>query len=98
MKLARWLGPIIAIVVAALPFVVKAYQLDFLIFLLINVIVVVSYRLVTITGEWSLSHVVIMGVGAYTSAIVTKQLGFPIIIAMPVAGLMSALIAYVLSF
>ena len=98
MKLARWLAPIIAIVVAVLPFVVKAYQLDFLIFLLINIIVVVSYRLVTITGEWSLSHVVIMGVGAYTSAIVTKQLGFPIIIAMPVAGLMSALIAYVLSF
>jgi len=98
MNVARWLGPIVAIVIAALPFAVKAYQLDFLIFLLINVIVVVSYRLVTITGEWSLSHVVIMGVGAYASAIGTKQLGLPVLAAMPIAGLVSALIAYVLSF
>jgi branched-chain amino acid transport system permease protein len=98
MNVARWLGPIVAIVIAALPFAVKAYQLDFLIFLFINVIVVVSYRLVTITGEWSLSHVVIMGVGAYASAIGTKQLGLPVLAAMPIAGLASALIAYVLSF
>jgi len=98
MNVARWLGPIVAIVIAALPFAVKAYQLDFLIFLFINVIVVVSCRLVTITGEWSLSHVVIMGVGAYASAIGTKQLGLPVLAAMPIAGLASALIAYVLSF
>ena len=98
MRVARWLGPIVAIVIAALPFAVKAYQLDFLIFLFINIIVVVSYRLVTITGEWSLSHVVIMGVGAYASAIGTKQLGLPVLAAMPIAGLVSALIAYILSF
>jgi branched-chain amino acid transport system permease protein len=98
MRVARWFGPIVAIVIVALPFAVKAYQLDFLIFLFINVVVVVSYRLVTITGEWSLSHVVIMGVGAYASAIGTKQLGLPVLAAMPIAGLVSALIAYILSF
>jgi branched-chain amino acid transport system permease protein len=98
MKLARWLGPVVVVVIAVLPFAVKPYQLDFLIFLLINIVVVTSYRLVTITGEWSLSHVVIMGVGAYASAIATKQLGVPVLIAMPIAGLVSAFVAYVLSF
>lgn len=96
--MARWLGLILAIVIVWLPFAVKAYQLDILIFLFINVIVVVSYRLVAITGEWSLSHVVIMGVGAYASAIGAKLLGLPVFVAMPIAGLISAAIAYVLSF
>jgi len=83
---------------AALPFVVRAYQLDFLIFLLINVILVVSYRLVTLAGEWSLVHVVMMGVGAYASALAAKLLGFPFWLALPAAGIMSALVAFVLSF
>ena len=54
---------LLALAVCAVPFLVKPYQLDIAIFLLINVLVVVSYRLVTITGEWSLAHVVMMGVG-----------------------------------
>jgi len=95
----RWLGAAALIaLVAGLPFAVKAYQLDFLIFLLINVILVVSYRLVTITGEWSLGHVVLMGVGAYTSAIAAKQFGLPFAVALPLAGAVAALVAYVLSF
>ena len=58
-----------------LPFNLKFHQQDFMIFLLINVLVVVSYRLMTLTGEWSLIHVVVMGVGAYSSALLTKYLG-----------------------
>ena len=54
---------ILALALAAIPFLVKPYQLDIAIFLLINILVVVSYRFVTITGEWSLAHVVMMGVG-----------------------------------
>lgn len=95
----RWLGLLALLaVMALLPFVVRAYQLDFLIFLLINVIVVVSYRLVTLAGEWSLVHVVLMGVGAYTSALAAKLLGFPFWLALPAAGVVSALVAFVLSF
>ena len=44
---------------SVLPFTLKFHQQDFMIFLLINVLVVVSYRLVTLTGEWSLIHVII---------------------------------------
>ncbi|MEQ8370408.1 MAG: branched-chain amino acid ABC transporter permease, partial [Alphaproteobacteria bacterium] len=38
-----------------------------LVTMMIFAIVVVSYRLLAMTGEFSLAHVVIMGVGAYAS-------------------------------
>lgn len=81
-----------------LPFVVSQYQLDFLIFLLINVIVVASYRLITTTGEFSLGHVVMMGSGAYASAILTKQAGLSPWLSMPLGGAVSGLLAFLLSF
>ena len=65
---------------------------------MINVLVVVSYRLVTLTGEWSLIHAVMMGVGAYASAIVTKHLDFSFWIGLPLAGVVAALFATLLCF
>ncbi len=95
----RWLAlGAVAVLVAVLPFAVKAYQLDFLIFLLINILLVVSYRFVTLAGEWSLIHVVLMGVGAYASALAAKLLGFPFWLALPAAGATAGLVAFVLSF
>jgi branched-chain amino acid transport system permease protein len=81
-----------------LPFNLKFHQQDFMIFLLINVLVVASYRLMTLTGEWSLAHVVLMGVGAYSSALLTKEIGLSFWVTMPLAGLICALIALILSF
>ena len=59
----------------ALPHLLSYSQQEILVFLTINVLVVVSYRLLTLTGEWSLGHVVMVGVGAYASALFTKKLG-----------------------
>jgi branched-chain amino acid transport system permease protein len=87
---------LVALVVV--PYVVKPYQLDIAIFLLINIILVTSYRFNTLTGEWSLIHVVMMGVGAYASALLTKQIGLSFWIALPLAGIISATLALVLSF
>jgi len=81
-----------------LPHVLSYSQQEIAVFLVINVLVVVSYRLLTLTGEWSLGHVVIMGVGAYTSALVSKRLGVPIPLSMVLGAVMAAAIAYVLSF
>ncbi|MFQ5544367.1 MAG: branched-chain amino acid ABC transporter permease [Acidiferrobacterales bacterium] len=83
---------------SALPFTLKFHQQDFMIFLLINVLVVVSYRLVTLTGEWSLIHVVLMGVGGYASALLAKMVGLSFWLTMPIAGIVTALIAFALSF
>jgi branched-chain amino acid transport system permease protein len=57
-----------------------------------------SYRLLTLTGEWSLGHVVIMGVGAYASALMTKKLGVPVPVGMILGGVTAALLAVLLSF
>ncbi len=61
-------------------------------------VVVVSYRLVTITGEWSLAHVVMMGVGGYASALLAKRAGLDFWLSMPLAALFTAGLAFVLSF
>ena len=87
---------LVALVV--LPHFLKYYHQDFLIFLVINVLVVVSYRLVTLTGEWSLIHAVMMGVGAYASALMTRNLGVSFWISLPLSGVVAAIIAALLCF
>lgn len=82
----------------ALPFLVRPYLHGVLIGLLINVVVVVSYRLITTTGEWSLGHVVMMGAGGYASALLVKQLDVSFWISVPSGGVIAAAIAFLLSF
>ncbi len=81
-----------------LPHFLKYHQQDFLIFLTINVLVVVSYRLVTLTGEWSLIHAVMMGVGAYTSALLSKNFDISFWITLPMAGVVAGAMALLLSY
>jgi len=81
----------------ALPYILSYSQKELLVFLVINVLLVVSYRFLTLTGEWSLGHVVMMGVGAYASALLVKRLGMPPLLAMPVAAAIAAAVAAVLS-
>ena len=88
----------ILIILVILPHFLKYHHQDFMIFLVVNVLVVVSYRLVTLTGEWSLIHAVMMGVGAYASALVTKHLGFSFWLGLPIAGITAAMIAALLCF
>ena len=80
------------------PHILSYSQREVLVFLIINVLVVSSYRLVTLTGEWSLGHVVIMGAGGYASALYAKLVGMPVPLAMLMGGATSALLAYILSF
>jgi branched-chain amino acid transport system permease protein len=96
---AKGLGLLIGLLAIVLaPLVVKVYQLDILIFLFVNIILVCSYRFNTLTGEWSLIHVVMMGVGGYSSALLTKELGFSFWLALPSAAVVTAAIAFVLRF
>jgi branched-chain amino acid transport system permease protein len=81
-----------------LPYALSLSQQEILVLLVINVLLVSSYRLLTLTGEWSLAHVVIMGVGAYASALVSKDLSVPVPLAMLVGAATAALVAFLLSF
>ena len=81
-----------------LPNVLSFSQQEVLVFLVINVLLVSSYRLLTLTGEWSLGHAVIMGVGAYASALFSKEFGIWVPVSMLLGGVTAALIAVILSF
>lgn len=93
---ALWLALGAALI--ALPHTLSFSQQEILVFLTINVLLVASYRLLTLTGEWSLGHVVIMGVGAYASALISKRLGVAVPIAMLLGAGAAALAAFLLSF
>ncbi|MEQ8896856.1 MAG: branched-chain amino acid ABC transporter permease [Roseovarius sp.] len=90
--------PVIAVALILLPHGLSFSQQEILVFLTINVLLVSTYRLLTLTGEWSLGHVVIMGVGAYASALYTKEFGVFVPVSMLLGGITAALIAIVLSF
>jgi branched-chain amino acid transport system permease protein len=81
-----------------LPHFLQFHHQDLLIFLTINVLVVASYRIVTLTGEWSLIHAVMMGVGGYTAALAFKQFELGMWFTLPLAGIVAALIAALLCF
>jgi branched-chain amino acid transport system permease protein len=89
---------LIAAVLIVLPHLLSLSQQEILVLLVINVLLVCSYRLLTLTGEWSLAHVVIMGVGAYGSALVAKRLAVPVPFAMLAGAAMAGLLAFLLSF
>lgn len=93
-------GIIILVAVAAfiaLPYGLTFSQQEILVFLTINILLVSSYRMLTLTGEWSLGHVVIMGVGAYASALFSKKLGIYVPVSMLLGGITAALLAMLLS-
>ncbi len=92
------LGMVLLAALILVPHLLSVSQKEILVLLVINVLLVSSYRLLTLTGEWSLAHVVIMGVGAYGSALVSKELGWPVPLSMLAGSVMAALLAYLLSF
>lgn len=100
MKGAAEIGGSIALLIGllVLPHFLKFHHQDLLIFLTINVLVVASYRLVTLTGEWSLIHAVMMGVGGYTATLLFKNYDFGMWLTVPLAGGVAAVIAALLCF
>lgn len=82
----------------AAPWLVGEYHLEILILFLINLLLASSYRLVTTTGDWSLSHVVMMGVGAYATALAAKFLGWPFWLGVPLAAVTAAIVGAVLIY
>lgn len=89
---------LLAAVLIALPHLLSFSQQEILVVLVINVLLVCSYRLLTLTGEWSLAHAVIMGVGAYASALTAKELDVPVPLAMLVGASVAGFLAFLLSF
>jgi branched-chain amino acid transport system permease protein len=97
--LAKVLGfALLAGALIVLPHLLSISQQEILVLLVINVLLVSSYRLLTLTGEWSLAHVVIMGVGAYASALAAKEFGLTVPLSMLLGASIAAFLAFLLSF
>ena len=77
------------------PFMVGTYSIEVFILFLINLILVSSYRLLTTTGDWSLSHVVMMGVGAYATALLSKWWGLPIYLTVPLSAVVATIVGLI---
>ncbi len=75
---------------------INPYYLQVLSFILINIILGVSIYITLSTGQLSLGHAGFMSIGAYTSAILTINFGFPlpagILLGSILAGLAGVLI------
>ena len=91
-------GVVLIITILTIPHFLRLHHQDLMIFLTINVLVVCSYRLVTLTGEWSLIHAVMMGVGAYTVSLMVIHFDADMWLTLPMAGVTAALIAALLCF
>ena len=85
-------------VLCAVPFFIREYYVGVATELLIFIILALSFRLMLTTGGWNLAHYVMMGAGAYFSAIMVKDFGWPFWATLPVAGLVTALVGLVLSY
>ncbi len=83
---------------AFLPQFVGEYYIELLILFMINLILACSFRLITTAGDWSLSHIVFMGVGAYATAMMAKFLGWPFWGTVLFGGLASAVIGLAVVF
>jgi branched-chain amino acid transport system permease protein len=74
------------------PFFGKPYLVEVAMIYFIWMILAQSYRLIVTIHDWQLYHVVLYGVGAYTSGMLAKNLGIPVFAAIPIGGAMASLV------
>jgi branched-chain amino acid transport system permease protein len=90
----KWIKPAaytgLVVIIALLPLLVSSpYMLHVLILTFIYTIAAVSLRTITISGQFSLAHAAFMGIGAYSSGMLAKWLGWSPWLTMPLGALVA---------
>jgi len=81
---------------AVIPFITNEYILYIINIIGIYAIAAIGLNLlIGYTGQISLGHGAFFGVGAYSAAILATKAGFPFLIAVPLAGVITALVGMV---
>jgi branched-chain amino acid transport system permease protein len=90
---------LLAAILVALPFVVgNAFYMDLAIRIAINAIVAIGLNLlIGYAGQISLGHAGFLGIGAYSSAVLTTHFGFPPLLAMLTGAAAVALLAFLVA-
>jgi len=86
----------LAVVLGLVPFVGGSYYAHIGILVLLNVTLVMGYRLLCLTGLYSFCHITFFAIGAYTSALLSTRLGYPVWICFIAAGIVAALFSMAL--
>jgi len=90
LKLPVYIYSALIVILALVPlFVTSFYWLHVLIMIFIYLVVAVSMRFIVISGQFPMAHAAFMGIGAYFSAVVAKELGWSLWITIPLAALIS---------
>jgi branched-chain amino acid transport system permease protein len=85
---AVWAG--VLVVVSAFPLFIKSpYLLHVFILTFIYIIAAASLRLISTSGQYPLAHAAFMGIGAYTAAVISKELGWTPWLTILLGGLMA---------
>jgi branched-chain amino acid transport system permease protein len=91
-----WAGVGFVLLMTVVPFMASPYMLYILNMIGIASIAVIGLNiLIGFTGQISLGHGAFFGVGAYTAAILASRFHLPLVLALPAAGLMTAMIGMV---
>ncbi len=79
--------------------IIKPYYTGIIILTLINVILAVSLNLIVgFTGQLCLGHAGFMAIGAYVSAMLTKEANFPFFIALLIGAIVAAIFAALIGY
>ncbi len=85
-----WLGALL-VALALFPFMAGEYLLYMANITGIAIVAALGLNILTgATGQISLGHAAFIGIGAYTSAVLTNRFGLPLLLCLPLAGLTSA--------
>jgi len=79
------------------PFFARPYSVELAMIYFIWIILAQSYRLIVTIHDWQLYHIVLYGVGAYTSGMLAKNFGIPIFVTIPIGGAMASLMGVVIT-
>jgi branched-chain amino acid transport system permease protein len=99
-KLAKPAGlAILIILLFLLPvFIKQPYYIHIFIVTMLYIIVVSSLRTVALSGQVSVAHAAFMGIGAYFSGVVSKELGLSPWLTIPLGGLAAMAIAVLVGY
>lgn len=94
MRAFRWfLGGVVLVVLGVLPLFVDPYTQYIVNLALTYVVVAIGLNLLLgYAGQFAFANAAFMGIGAYTTALLTFRLGWPYAIALPLSGILAALL------